>query len=102
MPVEYLPLGQQPAPYAFEIGAFSSNDAQKCIRTHWKDYYKELSCKHEESLDKTDTVELVKPARDAFLALFADVPEFESEATAEEFLGQAKSLDDPKVLPNPG
>jgi hypothetical protein len=85
MYVEYLPLGQQPAPYAFEIGVFTFEESRKVLRTHWQDYYKERLLGDKDALEDTDTVDLVKPAKNAFLALFSDLPEFRNESAAEAF-----------------
>ncbi|KAH7083166.1 hypothetical protein BKA63DRAFT_404183 [Paraphoma chrysanthemicola] len=98
VPVEYIPLGDQEAPYGFEFRIFSLEESQKCIRMHWEDYFTGVLADDTDGMDESDAADLVKPARDAFLALFSDSPEFESEEKADAFLSRAESVDDTKVL----
>jgi len=91
-------MGLQQEPYAFEVALCSLSESQRCIRFLWKDYFEGLLDEERESMD-TDAVDMVTPARDAFLALFADRPEFEDVQSADTFLSQASSLDDPRILP---
>ncbi|KAH3943084.1 hypothetical protein HBI56_100790 [Parastagonospora nodorum] len=97
VPVEYLPLGDREAPYAFEPKICLPEEALKCIRDYWEDYYGGMlwDDKDEDDMGATDAV---KPARDAFLALFSDIKQFANEETLDDFLGQATSIDDPKIL----
>ncbi|KAH7093120.1 hypothetical protein FB567DRAFT_432971 [Paraphoma chrysanthemicola] len=98
VPVEYIPLGDQEAPYGFEFRMFSLEDSQKCIRMHWEDYFAGVLAGDTDEMDESDAADLVKPARDAFLALFSDLLDFESEEKADAFLSRAESVDDSKVL----
>jgi hypothetical protein len=95
--VEYLRLGDRETSFAFEVKICTSEEAGKYIKSHWEDYYEGILSEDKDE-DDADAADLVKPARDAFLALFADVPQFENEQQADSFLGQAKSIDDPRVL----
>ncbi|KAF2036583.1 hypothetical protein EK21DRAFT_95836 [Setomelanomma holmii] len=98
VPVEYLALGDLPAPYAFEVRMFTLDQVKKCLRGLWEDYFQGALSDDRDDADDSDAVDLVKPARDTFLALFSDLPDFESEEKADAFLSQAKSVDDPRVV----
>jgi hypothetical protein len=92
-------LEDQEAPFGFEVKIFTFEESQKLIRTLRKDYYEGVVSLDKELLDDGDTVDLAKPARDAFLALFSDLPEFENESIMDGFLGQADSINDAKIVP---
>ena len=90
----------QTAPFMAEIILFEPSFVQHTLATHLGWYYRYIH-RSVESMDQETTNELnarVDTATETFQALFADREEFCDEERTKEFLGQAQSPSDPKVL----
>jgi hypothetical protein len=94
-PIEYLSPGLHQQPFAFEVEIYSLAESQKRTRTLFADYYDN---RLDRDLERSDAMDKVTPALAAFQALFSHLPAFKDDEVADEFLGQAGSRNDPKIL----
>ncbi|CAO2655790.1 Nn.00g045930.m01.CDS01 [Neocucurbitaria sp. VM-36] len=99
VPMELLQMpDDQPTRYAAHIELFPIDDCIQMVRWAVKDYFNHFLGRSDELVKDAEEMDLGTPAIKTLLALFADRSEFQDSDTAEEFLKELESPQDPHVL----